>query len=145
MSTEENKALIRRIVEELWNQGNLGLADELVAPDYVDHDSAMPEEVRGIEGFKQFVAMYKAGSSDGRIVVEDQVAEGDKVTTRWTAIGTHDGDLFGIPPTGNRVEFTGMEISRISGGKLAETWDNYDVMGMMQQLGVIPSPEEAQS
>ena len=142
MSTEENKALMRRLFEEIWNRGNLYLADELVAPDYVDHDSAMPEEVRGIEGFKQFVAMYKAGSSDGRIVVEDQVAEGDKVTTRWTAIGTHDGDLFGIPPTGNRVEFTGMEISRISGGKLAETWDNYDVMRLMQQIGAIPSPEE---
>ena len=98
MTTEENKALMRRIFEEIWNQGTLDLADELVDPDYVDHDPAMPEEVRGIEGFKQFVGMYRAGASDARVVVEDMVAEGDKVATRWRSMGTHDGDLFGIPP-----------------------------------------------
>ena len=145
MSAEENKALMRRLFDEVWNEGNLDLADELVAPDYVDHDPTMPEEVRGPEGFKQFVSSYRTAFSDGRVVVEDQVAEGDMVATRWRAMGTHDGDFFGIAaPTGRRVEFTGIEISRISGGKLAETWDSYDALGMMTQLGLVPVPEEAQ-
>lgn len=140
-STEENKALTRRVFEEIWNQGNLDLADELIAPNFVDHDSAMPEEVSGIEGFKEFVSMYRSGFSDVHIFVEDQVAEGDKVVTRWRATGTHDGDLSGIAPTGKWVEITGMEIARISGGKVAEIWDNYDVLGLMQQIGAIPSEE----
>lgn len=142
MSAEQNKALMRRVMEEIFNEGNLDLVDELFAPDYVDHDPNMPEDVRGPEGFKEFVSAYRASCSDLHIEVEDQVAEGDKVTTRWTATGTHDGDLWGIPPTGNRVRVAGMEISRISGGKVAETWDSYDVMGLMQQIGAIPSPEQ---
>ncbi len=140
-STEENKALTRRVFEEIWNQGNLDLADEVIDPNFVDHDSAMPEEVSGIEGFKEFVAMYRSSFSDFHIEVEDQVAEGDKVVTRWTGTGTHDGDLGGITPTGKWVEITGVEIARISGGKVAEIWDNYDVMGMMQQIGALPSEE----
>jgi steroid delta-isomerase-like uncharacterized protein len=138
-STEENKALTRRVFEEIWNQGNYDLADELIDPNFVDHDSAMPEEVSGIEGFKEFVSMYRSGFSDTHIVVEDQVAEEDKVVTRWMATGTHDGDFWGLAPTGKRVEITGMEIARISGGKIAEIWDNYDVMGLMQQIGALPS------
>jgi steroid delta-isomerase-like uncharacterized protein len=138
-STEENEALTRRVFEEISNQENLDLADELIDPNFVDHDSAMPEEVSGIEGFREFVATYRSGFSDAHVEVEDQVAEGDKVVTRWTATGTHDGDLWGIAPTGKRVEFTGMEIARISGGKVAEIWDNYDVMELMQQIGAISS------
>jgi steroid delta-isomerase-like uncharacterized protein len=143
MSPEENKALTRRVLEEIFTEGNLDLADDLIAPDFVDHDSAMPEEVHGIEGFKEFVGMYRSAFPDLHVEVEDQVAEGDKVATRWRASGTHDGEIAGVPATGNWVEITGMEISRISGGKIAEIWDNYDVMGMMQQIGAIPSPEEA--
>ena len=133
------------MLEEIFTEGNLDLADDLIAPDFVDHDSAMPEEVHGIEGFKDFVRMFRSAFPDLHVEVQDQVAEGDKVATRWTASGTHEGELAGIPATGNWVEITGMEISRISGGKIAEIWDNYDVMGMMQQIGAIPSPEEAQA
>ena len=135
MAAQENKALTRRVLEEIFT----------IAPDFVDHDSAMPEEVHGIEGFKDFVRMFRSAFPDLHVEVQDQVAEGDKVATRWTASGTHEGELAGIPATGNWVEITGMEISRISGGKIAEIWDNYDVMGMMQQIGAIPSPEEAQA
>ena len=145
MAAQENKALTRRVLEEIFTEGNLDLADDLIAPDFVDHDSAMPEEVHGIEGFKDFVRMFRSAFPDLHVEVQDQVAEGDKVATRWTASGTHEGELAGIPATGNWVEITGMEISRISGGKIAEIWDNYDVMGMMQQIGAIPSPEEAQA
>lgn len=145
MSTEENKALARRVIEEMFNNGNLDLAEEVIAPEYVDHDPAMPEDIRGPEGFKAFVAGYRAAFSDLHVEIEDQLAEGDKVATRWTATGTHDGDLAGIPPTGRRVTTPGMEIVRISGGKLVEGWEGYDSMNMMQQLGVIPSPEVAEA
>ena len=142
MSAEENKALARRVLEEMFNKGNLDVADELLAPEYVDHDPAMPEDVRGPEGFKEYVGAFRSAFSDLHIQIEDQIAEGDKVVTRWTGTGTHDGDSMGIAPTGNRVEIMGMEISRISGGKVAEMWEGYDAMGMMQQMGAIPSAEE---
>ncbi|HET7479523.1 MAG TPA: ester cyclase [Rubrobacteraceae bacterium] len=145
MSAEENKAIVRRVIEECFNQGNLDVIDELIAPDYVDHDPAMPEEVRGPEGFRQFVSMYRSAFPDIHIQIKDQVAEGDRVAMRWVATGTHDGELIGIAPTGNRVTTPGMSIDRISGGKVAETRDNYDAMGMMTQLGVIPAPQEAQA
>ena len=137
MSAEENKALARRVIEEMFNGGNLGVADELLAPDYVDHDPAMPEDVRGPEGFKEYVRAYRSAFSDIHIRIEEQIAEGDKVVTRWTGTGTHDGDLAGIAPTGNRVTLPGMEIVRISEGKLVEGWEGYDSMNLMQQLGVM--------
>ena len=142
MSTEENKALARRVLEEMFNKGNLDLADEVFAPDYVDHDPAMPEDIRGPEGFKEYVSMFRTAFPDVHIEIEDQVAEGDKVVTRWTGTGTHEGDLMGIAPTGNKVTLPGMEIVRFSGGKLAEGWEGYDSMVLMEQLGVMPSPEE---
>ena len=87
MSAEENKALARRVIEEMFNKGNLDVADELIAPEYVDHDPAMPEDVRGPEGFKEYVRAYRAGGSDLHVRIEAQVAEGDLVATRWTATG----------------------------------------------------------
>ena len=140
--SEENKALSRRAIEELFNMGNLDAADEFIAQDHVHHDPAMPEEGHGIEHFKQFASMYHSAFPDVHIEIEDQLAEGDKVASRWVANGTHEGDLMGIAPTGNQVEVAGMTIDRIADGKIAETWDNYDAMGMMQQLGVVPSPEQ---
>jgi steroid delta-isomerase-like uncharacterized protein len=137
MSAEENKALARRVLEEMFNKGNLDVADELLAPDYVDHDPAMPEDIRGPEGFKQYVSGYRSAFSDLHLEIEDQIAEGDKVVTRWTGTGTHDGELSGIPPTGNRVTLPGMEIVRISGGKLVEGWEGYDTMNLMRQLDVM--------
>ncbi len=145
MSAEENKAIARRLIEETFNEGNLDVADELVAPEYVNHDPNMPEEVRGPEGFKGYVAAYRAAASDCHVRIEDQVAEGDRVATRWTATGTHDGELMGIPPTGARIEMPGMEIVRIVGGKVAEGWDSYDMMGMMRQIGAIPLPEGSEA
>ena len=137
MSAEENKVLAHRVLEEMFNKGNLDVADELLAPDYVDHDPAMPEDIHGPEGFKQYVGAYRSAFSDLHLEIEDQIAEGDKVVTRWTGTGTHDGELSGIAPTGNRVTLPGMEIVRISGGKLVEGWEGYDSMTMMGQLGVM--------
>jgi steroid delta-isomerase-like uncharacterized protein len=141
VSAEENKAIARRADEELFDRGNLDVADELFAPNFVYHDPASGEDWRGPESVKQFAAMMRVAFPDLRYTVEDQIAEGDKVATRYTANGTHQGELMGIAPTGNRVEITGISITRIEDGKIEEIWENYDTLGMMQQLGVIPSPE----
>ena len=137
MSAEENKALARRVLEEMFNKGNLDVADDLLAPDYVDHDPAMPEDIHGPEGFKEYVGAYRSAFYDLHPEIEEQIAEGDLVATRWTGTGTHDGELAGIPPTGKRVTLPGMEIVRISGGKLVEGWEGYDSMNLMRQLGVM--------
>jgi len=137
MSAEQNKALARRVLEEMFNKGNLDVADKLLAPDYVDHDPAMPEDIHGPEGFKEYVGAYRSAFSDLHLEIEEQIAEGDKVVTRWTGTGTHDGELAGIAPTGKWVTLPGMEIVRISGGKLVEGWEGYDSMNMMRQLGAI--------
>jgi steroid delta-isomerase-like uncharacterized protein len=138
--SEENKAIVRRELEEIFVQGNLDTADEIYATDYVGHDPTNPEDIRGIEAAKQYASMYRSAFPDLQATVEDQVAEGDKVASRFTFRGTHRGELAGIPPTGNQVEVTGIVISRIEGGKVAEDWSNFDALGMMQQLGVVPPP-----
>jgi steroid delta-isomerase-like uncharacterized protein len=143
--SEENKALARRFLEEAFNEGNLGVVDEIVASDYVLHDPALPEEIRGPEGVKGFVQMYRSAYPDIVITVEDQIAEGDDMVTRWTGRGTHQGELLGVPPSGNRVEVAGITIDRISGGKFAESWTTYDALGMMQQIGAIPPPGQGGS
>ena len=143
MQPEENKAVVRRFIEEVIGGGNLELIDELFAPHYVLHDPAVPGEVRGPEGIKQYVGMYRGAYPDTRFTIEDQIAEGDEVVTRWTGRGTHQGELMGIPPTGQEVAVTGIEFDRVSAGKFEETWVNYDALGMMQLLGVITPPEQA--
>ena len=141
MSEEANKALMRRMVEEILNSGNLEAADEIFAPDYVLHDPASPEEVRGPEGFKRFVGMFHAAFPDLHLTIEDQIAEGDsKMVTRYRVSGTHRGDLMGLPPSGKRVTFVGVGVTRTSDGKFVETWEHYDALGLMQQLGVVPLP-----
>jgi steroid delta-isomerase-like uncharacterized protein len=120
------------------NRRNIDAVDEIYASGFVGHDPAMPEDVRGVEGAREFYGMYQSAFPDVQITIEEQVAEGDTVATRWTARGTHQGELMGVPPSGNRVEVMGVTISRIEGGKVAEEWDNYDALGMMQGIGAIP-------
>lgn len=142
MSAEENRAVMRRYYEEVVNEGKLDLVEEVIGPDYVGHEPG--EETQGPEGFKQFLGMMRSAFPDLNATVEDEIAEGDKVVARYTARATHQGELMGIEPTGKRVEVPGIEINRISGGKIVEQWNMYDAMGMMQQLGVIPESEQAQ-
>lgn len=139
MSAEENKAMVRRFVEEAFNKGNLDVADEVYAPSFTHHGPADPEE-RTPEGVKQFVGIYRDAFPDLDTTVEDVISEGDTVVYRWTARGTHQGDLMGVAPTGNGVTITGITIERFSGGRIVEEWNNFDRLGMMQQLGVVPSP-----
>ena len=137
MSTEENKTNASRVFEEVFNKGNLSVVNELIATDYVGHASGMPD-FNGPEGFMQFAMMYRTAFPDLNMTMEDTVAEGDKVVNRWTARGTHKGDLMGISATGKQVTTSGTVISRYVGGKQVEAWVNMDQLGMLQQIGVIP-------
>jgi steroid delta-isomerase-like uncharacterized protein len=143
-TSEENKTIVRRVWEEFFIQGNLDKADEFFAPDYVNHDPAAPEDRHGPEELSQFLSMYHTAFPDMQFTIEDMIAEGDEIVVRWTVCGTHQGELMGIPPTNNRVTVTGMSIERVFGDKIVETWDNYDALGLMQQVGVIPESEQAQ-
>jgi steroid delta-isomerase-like uncharacterized protein len=138
MSTEENKKAAHYSFEEVLNNVNLAVIDELFSTTYVLHTPAGP--VHGPEGFKQFVLMYRSAFPDSRYTLEEMIAEGDKVVTRWSGTGTHQGELMGIPPTGRQVTVTGISIGRYEGGKLVEEWLNFDALGMLQQLGAIPMP-----
>jgi steroid delta-isomerase-like uncharacterized protein len=138
--SDQNKALARRDVEEVWNQGKLAFIDELVASNATFHDPNVPGgKFTGPQGYKQFVETYRNAIPDVRMTIDDQVAEGDKVVTRWTATGTHKGELMGIKATNKRATVTGIVIDRFQNGKLVESWGNYDMLGMLQQLGVVPS------
>jgi steroid delta-isomerase-like uncharacterized protein len=141
--SEQNKAVSRRLVEEFFVAGNFDVADELVDASYIGHDVAAPEPIRGHEGLKEQAKGYRGAFPDLTLTIEDQIAEGDKVTTRWTARGTHRGDLFGISPTGKQATISGITIDRFSGGKIVESWDNWDALGLMQQLGAIPAMAQA--
>jgi steroid delta-isomerase-like uncharacterized protein len=135
--SEEKNTLIQRFVEEAFNRGNLDVADEVYAPEFVSHESAGPVG-RSPEYIKQFVGMYRSAFPDGHTTVEDSIAEGDKVAYRWTFRGTHLGELMGIPPTEKQVTITGITVDRISGGKIEEEWNNFDQLGTLQQLGAVP-------
>jgi predicted ester cyclase len=137
MSSEQNKTIVRRLLEEPW-KGDLRVVDELVDRKYVGYDPSIPEPLRGPEGFKENISTYRAAYSDARITVDDQIAEGDKVATRWTGRGKHDGDLMGIAPTGKQVKVSGLTLSRLANGKVVEEYTNWDTFGMMEQLGVVP-------
>jgi len=138
MSTEENKALDRHVLEKVWHKGNLAVVDELADENVVNHVPSGPP-LKGPEAYKQFVLMYRSAFPDLHFTIEDQIAEGDKVVMRYTARGTHKGELMGIPPTGKQITVTGITIGHIVGGKYVESWANYDALGMIQQLGVIAS------
>jgi steroid delta-isomerase-like uncharacterized protein len=139
--SEENRALVRRYFEEIWDKGNLDAIDELFTTNFVRHGPTGTEgEVRGLEGFKGLVSMYRSAFPDLRVPIEDLIAEGDRVVTRWRAHGTHQGELLGNAPTGNQVSVTGMLIDRISGGKIEEEWVDYDTLHFMQQVGAVSRP-----
>ncbi len=139
MSAESNKALARRLMEEAFNAGNIDVVDELVAAGFINHDAAAPEPTVGPEAAKASIAGYRAGFPDLRITIEDQIADGDRVVTRWSAKGTHQGELMGMPATGKQSTVTGITIDRIADGRIAESWTNWDTLGMLQQLGVVPA------
>ncbi len=140
MSTEENKAIARRWSEELWSKGDLAVADEIVASNYVRHDPGDPFSAEGPEGVKRLVGMVRAQVPNLHITIEDVIAEGNKVVTRYTVTGTDTIGFRGRPPTGKQTKVTAIQIFRIADGKIVESWANRDDLGLMQQHGVIPMP-----
>jgi predicted ester cyclase len=138
MSSEQNKSIVRRLFEEPW-KGNLSVVDELTASEYIGHDPALPEPLRGPEGIKEFVSTYLVAFPDARITVEQQLAEGDLVATRWSARGTHEGELMDLEPTGTEITVTGLTISRLEGGKIVEAFQNWDFSGMVRQIEAAPA------
>jgi len=140
MIKEFMPALARRSFDEIWNAGNLDAADELFSPDYVNHDPMSPEVPPGPRGVKQIAAMYRRAFPDLRFSIDEMLTAGDRVITRWTGQGTQRGALRGLPPSGRQVRVTGISIHRIAGGRIVETWVNWDTLGMMEQLGAAPVP-----
>ena len=137
--TADNREITRRVFEEIWNKKKLEVADELMAADYVHHDPQSPDVAKGIEGYKQFVSYYLNAFPDLHFTIEDEIADENTVVSRWTATGTHQGDLPGIARTGRQFSVTGMTIARVRDGKFIESWGNWDALGLMQQLGVVPA------
>lgn len=142
MSAQEIKAVVRRELE-VFSTGDLSVLDEIVAPGFVGHDVAQPEPIRGPEGLKQSVALYRSAFPDLQVTVDQQIAEGDTVATRWTARGTHEGELMGVAPTGKQATVTGVSIERVVGGKIVEDRTNWDALGLLQQLGAVSAPTRA--
>jgi steroid delta-isomerase-like uncharacterized protein len=134
----ENKSLARRSLDELWTKGNLAAVDQLYSDNCIFHDLGSPEDIRGREGLKQFARSYRAAVPDLQCTVEDAIAEGDKVAVRWVSRGAHRGDFMGIAPTGKQVTFRGIQMYRISKGRIEEEWAGFNTVGALQEIGAIP-------
>jgi steroid delta-isomerase-like uncharacterized protein len=142
--SEDNKAVSRRFFE-CFASGELDGLDEIVAADAVNHDPYDPHSQEGLEGAKKTISMYREAFPDLRFEIGDQIAEGDRVVTRWTGTGTMKGELMGLEPNGKESTVTGIAIDRIENGKIVESWGNWDTLGLMQNIGAIPEQEPAQA
>ena len=141
MTTEENEAIVRRFFDEVCNGRQLDVADELFAPDHASHDPQIPGVQPGPEGMKQVIATYQQAFPDAHWEVVEMFSTGDRVVTRWIGSGTHGAELMGIAPTGMKVRVAGHWIHHIEDGRIVESWNVWDVLGMLQQLDVVPPPE----
>jgi steroid delta-isomerase-like uncharacterized protein len=135
---EKNEAVVRRLIDEVWNKGNLKLIDELAAPDYMDHDPV--DGAQGIDGVKNSVRKYRSAFPDCRLNIDELLSMGDRVVLRFTYSGTHKNTFEGIAPTGRHVKGTGISIYRFTGDRIRETFTNWDALGLMTQLGVVTMP-----
>jgi steroid delta-isomerase-like uncharacterized protein len=138
MPSEANKAIARRYLEAVWNERNLAVIDEVIAPDCVQHNAGVPP---GREGIIQFFRMIDTAFPNARVTIEDMIAEADRVVWRFSIRATHTGPFQGIPPTGRSVTITGMNIVRMADGQVVESWGQQDNLGLLQQLGVLPTRE----
>jgi steroid delta-isomerase-like uncharacterized protein len=143
--SEQNTTNVRRLFEEVWNKGNQVVADELFAANYAHHDPSTPELGQGPQSEKRRVTLYRNAFPDLRFTIEEVIAAGETVVARYTAHGTHKGELNGIAPTGKQINVSGITICRFANGKIAEGWVNWDALGMMQQLGVVAEPVKSKA
>jgi steroid delta-isomerase-like uncharacterized protein len=139
----DNKAIVRRLLEEIWTDDTV--ADETVSTDYVGHDAALPEPIRGPQGAKENFKQYSDAFEGAHITVQQQIADGDTVATRWEGRGTHTGEIMGIPPTGKEIVVTGITMTTIRDGKIVGDYTVWDTLGMLQQIGAIPTGATAQT
>jgi steroid delta-isomerase-like uncharacterized protein len=140
--SDENKALARRVVEEVWNRGNVAVVDETFAADYVEHNPR-PGQEAGIDGYKSGVAMMRSAFPDLRLDLQDVIAEDDRVAIRYTLHGTHQGELMGLPPSGNSVSSDGMVFARLQDGRIVERWGVQDMLTVLQQIGALAATPSA--
>ena len=136
----QNKSAMRRIYEEVWNQGKFGVLDEVVSTDYVGHLPTPPSAPSGREGLRWLIQMYRTAFPDIHVQVDDQIADGEKVLNRVTIQGTHQGQFMGIAPTNKKVKVGALVVTRFKDGQNVEGWAELDRLGLMQQLGVVPTP-----
>lgn len=140
MSVEQNKAVLRRVIDEVWNTGQTGQLSQLYTPDVCDHHP-VPGQPRGLEGQRWATEMFRRAFPDMRCTLNLVVGEGDYVADHWTATGTHSGEFMGMPPTNKKFTISGSSISRLSGGKISEIWGLGDMVGLLQQVGLVPIPK----
>lgn len=136
-SNGNNNQIAVNFTEELWDKGNLKIADEIFSKDFIDHDP-VTGQLPGIEGYKLMVTDFRNAFPDLRVKNEDVIVEGNKVVVRWTAQGKHSGQLMNIPPTNKQVTLKGVDILLVENNKIIERWGEYDALGMLSQLGVLP-------
>jgi predicted ester cyclase len=141
MSTEDNKALFQRMIR-LMESGDLNTVDQIIAANWVNHDPSMPP-LQGYEGFKELTMLFRSAFSGYHDEIEDLLAEGDKVAARWRFRATNTGSFMGMPPTGKAVDVTATGIFRVVDGRVTDNWVNFDILGLMQQLGIVPAPGQA--
>jgi len=144
MSLSQNKDLARRAIE-LWTQGSKENLEQIFANDYINHQqhhAGSADAIRGLDAWKQFVSSFHQAFPDFEDRILTQIAEGDLVATHFVSSGTQQGEIMGIPATGRRASWTGMVIDRIANGKIAESWVNWDMFGMLQQLGAVKEPKQ---
>lgn len=140
MTAEQNKAVVRRLIDEVFNQGNVDAVDDLLAPNFIEHEELPPGVPAGSEGVKQLARMLRSGFPDFRAAIEDVIAEDDRIVVRMTWTGTQTGEFMGIPPSGKPVSFGVIDVLRMADGKCTEHWGVMDSMSLMQQLGAVPGP-----
>lgn len=135
-ASENGRTIARRFTEDIWDKRQLDVTEEIMASDFVDHDPVSGQKA-GRDGYKEMVGLFLAAFPDLRVKNEDVIVEEDKVVLRWTAHGTHNGQLMNIPATGKQVTLKGIDIVRIENGRIVERWGEFDALGMLSQLGVI--------
>jgi steroid delta-isomerase-like uncharacterized protein len=141
--SQDNLTLARRAIEEVWNRGNYEVLPELVANDILIH--AAPDDILGHDGVRHFYDSLRQAFPDIHFTIEDQLADGDRIATRWSAQGTHKGMFQGLPATGKLVRLTGIDIDRFVNGKVVECWPEANELGLLQQLGLLPAPAQVGS
>lgn len=138
--SEEYAEIARRVAEEAWGGGKLDVVDDYLADDFVSHTTSAPEDVEGIDAYKELIGQYRSAMPDMTCTVEETIVQDDRVAMRFSVSGTHEGELMGIEPTGKATEGEGLAIVHFEDGKVAEVWEYPDQLSMLQQLGVVELP-----